>query len=276
MILLKIKRNERIAAMTRIMCSNPCQIFNLHQFSDIFNSGKSTICEDIAIIRDTLLTLRLGDLESVAGACGGVRFVPRVDKNDMEEYISELCKSLSDPDRILPGGYIYMNDILHNPRQLYRIGEILASRFMDVRPDFVITVETKGTPVAIMTAFSLGCPLVVAGRDSNVTEGPLVSINYVSASSRRIQTMSLSKRAVKEGSRALIIDDFMKGGGTARGMSQLLKEFNVEIVGTGVIIATREPQTKLVDNYTSLITLEQVDEIDRRIVLSPADWINAI
>ncbi|HHY81815.1 MAG TPA: pur operon repressor [Clostridiales bacterium] len=275
-MLLKIKRNERIAAMTRIMCSHPCQIFNLNQFSELFNSGKSTICEDIAIIRDTLLALRLGDLESVAGAGGGVRFVPRVDKRNTEEYISELCKSLSDPDRILPGGYIYMNDILHNPQQIYKIGEILASRFMDVRPDFVITVETKGTPVAIMTAFSLGCPVVVAGRNGNVTEGPLVSINYVTASSRRIQTMSLSKRAVKEGSRALIIDDFMKGGGTARGMAQLLKEFNVDIVGTGVVIATREPQVKLVSSYTSLIMLEQVDESERKIELSPADWIKSI
>lgn len=169
-----------------------------------------------------------------------------------------------------------MNDILHNPQQIYKIGEILASRFMDVRPDFVITVETKGTPVAIMTAFSLGCPVVVAGRNGNVTEGPLVSINYVTASSRRIQTMSLSKRAVKEGSRALIIDDFMKGGGTARGMAQLLKEFNVDIVGTGVVIATREPQVKLVSSYTSLIMLEQVDESERKIELSPADWIKSI
>ena len=88
--------------------------------------------------------------------------------------------------------------------------------------------------------------------------------------------MSLSKRAVKEGSRALIIDDFMKGGGTARGMTQLLKEFNVDIVGTGVVIATREPQAKLVSNYTSLITLEQVDESERKIELSPADWIKSI
>src|SRR5690606_25490769 len=123
---------------------------------------------------------------------------------------------------------------------------------------FVITVESKGIPVAVMTAFFLGCPVVAAIRDGQITEGPLVSINYVTTSSRQIRTMSLPKRAIKQGSRALIIDDFMKGGGTAQGMVQLLQEFNVEVAGIGVVMVTREPQSKLVDNYTSLLVLEEV------------------
>ena len=113
----------------------------------------------------------------------------------------------------------------------------------------------------------------MARRDNHFTEGPLVSINYVTASSKRIQTMSLSKRAVKEGERALIVDDFMKGGGTAGGMRDLLKEFNVEVVGTGVVIATREPEKKRISDYTPLLFLEQVDEAEGKIELSPAEWI---
>jgi purine operon repressor len=271
--LLRIKRNERIAAMTRFLCSHPNQIYNLNYFSELFHSAKSTICEDIAIIRDALLEFHLGDLESVAGAGGGVRFVPFAHKEDTLAFIRSLCQMLSEPDRMLPGGYIYMNDILYTPQYIRQIGEILAARFLDKQPDFVITVETKGTPVAIMTAFSLGCPVVAARRDNNVTEGPLVSINYVTASSRRIQSMSLSKRAVKEGGKALVVDDFMKGGGTAKGLQELLKEFNVEIVGTGVVIATREPENKLISDYTPLMILEEADEVDRTIKLSPAEWL---
>jgi purine operon repressor len=271
--LLKIKRNERVAAMTRYLCSHPNQIFTLNHFSELFQSAKSTVCEDIAIIRDTFLEFHLGDLESIAGAGGGVRFVPLPHKEETAAFLRDLCVTLSEPDRMLPGGYIYMNDILYTPQYIRQIGEILASRFLERKPDFVITVETKGTPVAIMTALSLGCPVVAARRDNNVTEGPLVSINYVTASSRRIQTMSLSKRAVKKGEKALIVDDFMKGGGTAKGIKELLKEFDVEIVGTGVVIATREPKDKLIADYTPLVILEQVDEAGRSIKLSPAEWV---
>jgi purine operon repressor len=259
--------------MTRILCSHPNHSYTLHYFSELFQSAKSTVCEDIAIIRDTLLEFHLGDLESIIGAGGGVHFIPQANREDTEEFIRGLCNILCDPSRILPGGYLYMSDLLYAPQQLCRIGEILAAKFLNTRPDFVITVETKGTPVAIMTAFALGCPVVTAGRAGQVTEGPLVSINYVASSSRQMQTMSLPKRAIKEGSRALIIDDFMKGGGTALGMVQLLKEFHVEIAGIGVVIATQQPHNKLVTNYTSLMVLEEVDEQQNRIRLSPSQWI---
>ena len=257
--------------MTRILCSHPNQNYALNYFSELFHSGKSTISEDIAIIRDTLLAFRLGDLVTTAGAAGGVRFVPLMEMEDSASYITGLCHELSEPNRILAGGYLYMNDILHDPHQVNQIGQILATRFMDNQADFVFTVETKGTPVALAAAYFLGCPVVVAGRDGQAVAGPLVSINYVTASSRRIQTMSISKRAIKEGSRALIIDDFMKGGGTARGMAQLLKEFSVNIVGTGVVIATKEPTEKLVEDYTSLMVLEGINEVENRIEISVAD-----
>lgn len=274
LIELTIKRNERIAAMTRILCSHPNQNYTLNHFSELFYSGKSTICEDIAIIRDTLPAFHLGDVVTTTGAGGGVRFIPLMEKESIAAYITSLCKELSDPKRILAGGYLYMNDILHDPQKIYQIGEIMATKFLETQPDFVFTVETKGTPAALATAYSLGCPVVVASRDGQEVAGPLVSINYVTASSRRIQTMSISKRAIKEGSRALIIDDFMKGGGTARGMANLLKEFNVEIVGTGVVIATHEPLAKLVTDYTSLMVLKQINEGDKRIEISAADWVS--
>ncbi len=271
----KIKRNERIAAMARILSCHPNEIFTLNYFSELFNSAKSTICEDIAIIRDTFLQFNMGDLESIVGAGGGVRYLPIRDIAGDAAFVQDLCKTLSEPDRILPGGYIYMNDILYTPQRIRQIGEILATRFLNSKPDFVITVETKGTPVAIMTAFCLGCPVVVARRDNNLAEGSLVSINYVTASSKRIQTMYLSRRAVKEGQKALIVDDFMRGGGTAKGIQQLLKEFNVEVVGTGVVIATREPESKLIADYNPLIVLEHINEAKKRIELTPARWISS-
>ena len=66
-----------------------------------------------------------------------------------------------------------------------------------------MTVATKGIPIAHAIANYLNVPVVVVRSDSKVTEGPTVSINYVSGSSKRIQTMALAKRSLEEGSKCI-------------------------------------------------------------------------
>jgi len=268
----KTKRNERIGAMVKILTNRPNHIYTLQYFCELFSAAKSTISEDIVIINDIFEKFGLGHLETVAGAAGGVRYLASPPGEKTLEFIQELCRELSHPDRVLPGGFIYMTDLLYNPNIVQGIGEILASQFVDRKPDFVITVETKGIPIAMMTARSLDCPVIIARRDNKVTEGPVVTINYISASSKRIQTMSLSKRAVKEGQRGLIIDDFMKGGGTARGMVDLLREFNADVVGVGVAIATEQPAEKMIDDYKALMTLKQINDIEKKVCIEPSEW----
>ena len=56
-----------------------------------------------------------------------------------------------------------------------------------------MTVATKGIPIAYAVASHLNVPVVIVRRDNKVTEGSTVSINYVSGSSKRIQTMVLIK-----------------------------------------------------------------------------------
>ena len=91
---------------------------------------------------------------------------------------------------------------------------------MDQKIDAVMTVATKGVPLANAVANVLNVPFVIVRRDLKITEGSTVSVNYVSGSSGdRIEKMFLSKRSLKAGSRVLIVDDFLKGGGTVNGWS---------------------------------------------------------
>ena len=72
----KIKRNERLAVMTQILTSSPNHIFTLSYFCDLFSTAKSTVSEDVAILQETMKNFRLGQLETVTGAAGGVRYRP--------------------------------------------------------------------------------------------------------------------------------------------------------------------------------------------------------
>ena len=153
------------------------------------------------------------------------------------------------------------------------MGTIIASQFYRAEPDFVLTMETKGIPIAMMAARALGVPMVIVRRDSKVYEGPAVNINYLSGSGNRVETMSLSRRAVKEGQRALIVDDFMRAGGTARGMVDMMREFAVTVVGVCVLVSTQEPVKKRQDGVKSLLVMEGTDESNGTANIHPAGWL---
>ena len=91
-----------------------------------------------------------------------------------------------------------------------------------------MTVETKGIPLAYATGAQLNLPVVLVRSDHQVTEGSAVSINYVSGSHKSHAYHVLVSPGDEENSRVLIVDDFMKAGGTIQGMVDLLAEFNAD------------------------------------------------
>jgi purine operon repressor len=269
----KLRRSERIIAMTKTLLERPYKLFSLNFFTDLFSVAKSTVSEDITIIRQSLQKFDMGFIETYPGAAGGVKYLPFKKAEEISSFVRNLCDRLAKPDRILPGGFIYMTDIVLSPSFAKEVGEIFATKFSDLEIDYVITVETKGIPLALMTAHAYNVPLVIIRRDAKVTEGSSVSINYVSGSSRRMQSMTLAKRALPVGARVLIIDDFMKAGGTTQGMIDLMSEFDAHVAGIGVLVETAEPAEKLVKDYISLAILENIDERTREIKISPSTWV---
>lgn len=132
---------------------------------------------------------------------------------------------------------------------------MFATRFSGLELDCVITVETKGIPIAFATAQYLNVPLVIVRHYNEATDGASVNINYASGSAKKIQTMVLPMKSLKRNSKILFIDDFMKAGGTSKGIIELANQFDSEVVGIGVVIETSVPDKKLVENYYSLMKL---------------------
>ena len=85
--------------------------------------------------------------------------------------------------------------------------------------------------------------------------------------------MSLSRRALSPGMKVVIVDDFMKAGGSARGLVDLVAEFGAEVAGIGVLVETAEPRQKLVAEYLSLAVLEGVDVEERNVRVRPSRWV---
>ncbi len=268
----KLSRNSRVVAITKVLTENPNKVIGLNKFSELLNAATSTISEDMVIVREILEKLEMGKVETISGAAGGIKYIPGIEAQSKKKFAEDICEMLKDKSRIVPGNFIYMTDLMYNPQIISKAGVILSLEFYDKGIDYVVTVETKGIPLAYEVARNLGIPLVIIRRDNKVTEGSTVTINYVSGTSGRIQQMSLSKRSMKPKSKCIFIDDFLRGGGTAQGIKDLLSEFESELVGIGVLVDNIGVTQKRVDKYISIVDLKHLDE-EKELEVKPSKLI---
>lgn len=269
----KFNRNQRVIGITKVLTENPNKVITLNLFTEKFNAAKSTISEDIVIVREVIEGLSMGKIETVAGAAGGIRFINEKSDEDRKQFLEDLCEALRQQSRVVPGNFLYITDIAYNPSIIQNSAIILASKFKDMNVDYVVTIETKGIPLGYEVAKQLGVQLVTVRHDTKYTEGTTVSINYASGSSNRLQTMTLSTKSMKRSSRCVFVDDFMRGGGTAKGIKELLSEFDSQLLGSGFLIDNVEVKDKLVDDYISLVNFYGIGE-DGIAIVSPSSEKN--
>lgn len=256
--IMKLRRSERMVVISNYLINNPHKLTSLNTFAEKYEAAKSSISEDIAIIKKAFEESGIGEIETVTGASGGVIFTPGISDEEAKAVIEALRDRLSESNRILPGGYIYLSDLLSTPKILQNVGRIIANAFKGNKIDAVMTVATKGVPLANAVANILNVPFVIVRRDLKITEGSTVSVNYASGSSDRIEKMFLSKRSLKPNSRVLIVDDFLKGGGTISGMVSLLKEFDSTLVGVAVFAENAQAKRDRM-TYKSLLKVSEID-----------------
>lgn len=58
---MKWKRSERLVDMTHYLLEHPHQLIPLTYFAELYNSAKSSISEDLAIVKGTLKKEALGN-----------------------------------------------------------------------------------------------------------------------------------------------------------------------------------------------------------------------
>lgn len=270
---LKVRRSDRLIDMTRYLLERPHTLVPLTFFSKRYESAKSSISEDLTILKRTFQERGTGLLETVPGAAGGTRFLPYILKEEATEFVGDLMDKMTDKSRYLPGGYVYMSDLLGDPETLRQIGRIFATQYLNQEVDAVMTIATKGVPIAQGVANLLNVPFVIVRHDIEITEGSTVNVNYVSGSSERIEKMSLSKRSLKKGANVLIVDDYMRGGGTISGMISMVDEFEANLVGIGVVAESSLPETRKIGEYTSLMT---VDAEDNTVIAKTGNYLDRI
>ena len=85
----KLSRNNRVVAITKILTETPNKVIGLNKFSELLNAAKSTISEDIVIVRELLEKLHMGRIETNSGAAGGIKFIPDMGTEEKINFWNE-------------------------------------------------------------------------------------------------------------------------------------------------------------------------------------------
>ena len=119
---------------------------------------------------------------------------------------------------------------------LFRMGEQLADAFRKDAPDLVLTVEASGIALAMTTAHALGdVPVVFAKKSATVVQSPEVAQAKVySFTHKRENVIRVDKKFLPQGSRVLIVDDFLADGQACQGMMALCSQTNCKVIGIGI------------------------------------------
>ena len=159
---------------------------------------------------------------------------------------------------------------------LFEMGEAWAEEFREEKPELVLTVEASGIAMAVAAAHALGdIPVVFAKKSATVVQNDDIVQAPVYSFTHKTQNMiRIERKYLPEGTRVLIIDDFMADGKAVRGLMNLCWQQQAEVVGVGIAIEKGfQPGGKaLRDSGIHLKSLAVVEGIqDGNIVLKPDD-----
>lgn len=249
---VRYKRNHRLVATMQQLVQRPNQLLNLSHFTQQFDCAKSTVSEDLEIIRRVIEDQEMGFLETLTGKTGGVIFRPKLSPDQVQNLQNKITSRLQEGKRILPGNYIFVNDLLQDPSILNPIAQLIANKYVDLEIDRIVTIEAKGIGLAAAVSVYLNIPYVVARRESTAAEGSTISVNYTSGSQQIVKKMELTKSALKAESRVLIVDDFLRNGGTLMGLVDLIQEFDSQVAGVCVFAENKLKSRMQIPHYHAL------------------------
>ena len=64
---MKLKRSERMVVISNYLINNPYQLTSLNTFAERYEAAKSSISEDVAIIKKAFEESQIGEIETVNG-----------------------------------------------------------------------------------------------------------------------------------------------------------------------------------------------------------------
>lgn len=148
--------------------------------------------------------------------------------------------------RISTDGIIINNSLLKvdsflnqqiDPELMMKIGEEFTLRFKDEQITKILTIESSGIAVSVMTGLILHVPVIFARkRKTKVTGDDVYMTKVHSYTKGESNSIIVSKQFLKKDDNILIIDDFLANGEAAAGLANIVEQAEARVAGIGIVI----------------------------------------
>lgn len=142
---------------------------------------------------------------------------------------------------ILDGDVLKINSFLNHqvdPQLMMQCGEEFNRLFADQKIDKVLTCEASGIAPGVMTAYVLGVSMVFARKKKPSTLNDTVYWADVFSYTKKVNNkICVEEKFLHKGENLLIIDDFVAHGEAVKGMVNIAKQAECNIVGVGAVVA---------------------------------------
>jgi xanthine phosphoribosyltransferase len=124
-----------------------------------------------------------------------------------------------------------------DPALMERIGREFAAHYTGKGITKVATIESSGIAPALMTALSMGLPLIILKKQpSAVLNDHLYQTEVTSFTKETSYELTISSKFISEKDHILLIDDFLANGEAATGAIRLIRKAHATVAGLGVLI----------------------------------------
>ncbi|MBP2664774.1 MAG: xpt [Firmicutes bacterium] len=148
--------------------------------------------------------------------------------------------------RIQTDGLILNNSLLKvdsflnqqiDPELIMKIGEEFVRRFAGEKITKILTIESSGIAISVMTGLILKVPVIFARkRKPKVTGDDVYTAKVYSYTKGESNNIIISKQFLQPEDNVLIIDDFLANGEAAAGLANIVEQAKAKIVGIGIVI----------------------------------------
>ena len=141
--------------------------------------------------------------------------------------------------RVLPNEIIDVSAFMDSMVDVALMDECakeLSNRFLEYKPNKVITVATTGLVIALPIAKYLGIPMVYARKERNVVMSDTFKASYSSKTVGKNRELLVSRNHLDEDDRVLVVDDFLSSGSSQEALLRIVAESGAMAVGVGVLL----------------------------------------
>jgi xanthine phosphoribosyltransferase len=152
----------------------------------------------------------------------------------------ELMEKIMEEGKVLSEHVLKVDRFLNHqvdPQLMKKIGEAFANAFRHEGVTKVLTLESSGISPALMTAYELGVPLLVARKRKPITlSEDLYTAKVYSFTKQEETEIFVSRSLLHCQDHVLIIDDFLANGQAALGLTSIVQQSGASVAGIGAVI----------------------------------------